>query len=118
MVNGIENSSILKALRAQQNSKSTSNNSISFDFIGDGEDSIDLPEKVSVDSQVNEIKIKEQTKQTVEKEEFTTSLMESKKDLVSDFKQFIGKFKDFNVNNEDIDDALRYGTSILVDKMA
>lgn len=118
MVNGIENSSILKALRAQQNLKSNENNSISFDFIGDGQDNVALPKKLTEDKPNIKTEKSEKTVKNPEEKEFTSVLMESKKELVDDFKQFIGKFSDFNVNNEDIDYALRYGSSILVDKMA
>jgi hypothetical protein len=118
MVSGIENSSILQALKAHQALKGSDNSSVSFDFVSDGKDSVDLSSKSSNDNVSSRQVQPKSIKKESDNAGFTSPLLDFKKDLVNDLKQFISKQNDFNINNEDIDHALRYGTSILVDKRA
>jgi len=109
MVNGVQGGSLLQAVRAKQAFK----NSVKYsedtnDFENNSVDNISL--KKTFEPQ--------KTEQENNNVEFKSSLLDFKKDIVSDFKQFIGKNSNFSVNDEDIDYALRYGKSILVDKRA
>lgn len=47
---------------------------------------------------------------------FTSHILEKNKELVNDVKQFASKFGN-NLDDEDIDYALRYGKSVLVDRV-
>jgi hypothetical protein len=110
MVSEIQGSSLLRTVRASQAFK----NSVKY-----SEDTNDI-ENNSVDSTSSQKALKSQKKEieSSNKTEFTSSLLDYKKDIVDDFKKFVDKIGNFKVDNEDIDYALRYGTSILVDKRA
>ncbi|MDD3014309.1 MAG: hypothetical protein PHC34_11455 [Candidatus Gastranaerophilales bacterium] len=119
MVSGVQSSLILQAMRAEQAFKNTVKYSanVNSDFKNNSIDDTQVNQKISADSLQESIK-----SQSIENEnndvEFNSSLLDYKKDMVNDFKQFIGKIGNFDVNNEDIDYALRYGKSILVDQRA
>jgi len=111
MVSGVQSGSLLQETRAKQAFSGAVKYSeeTSFDTENNGID------KVS-SQKVFESQNTEQEKNN--NVEFKSSLLDYKKDIVNDFKQFIGKIGNFNVNDEDIDYALRYGKSILVDRRA
>lgn len=120
MVSGVQSSSLLQTTRAEKAFKSAINTEKrNIDFVSDGLGDVELPKKESLDKVTAQ---KTTESQAVEQEnvkvDFKSSLLEFKKDVVNDFKQFISNNSNYNVNNRDIDEALRYGKSILVDQKA
>jgi hypothetical protein len=118
MVSGVQGNSLLQTVRAEQAFKNAAKQpaDIKVDFASDGVDGIPIETNES-NSTISQNPVESQGQEQVNTE-FKSSLLDYKKDVVNDFKDFIGKIGKFNVNNEDIDYALRYGKSILVDQKA
>ena len=122
MVRGVQNSSILQALRAEHAFKNAGKYSgdVNFDLNTDSIDNVQVKKDVSSNRASSQKTLETQNidKENSNKAVFKSSLLDYKKDMVNDFKQFIGKRGNLNIDDEDIDYALRYGKSILVDKRA
>ena len=119
MVNGVNRSSLLQTMGADKAFKNTVKYSgdIDFESVINGVDK--TKQNVSDKTFSQDISESQEVEQiNSNKTEFKSSLLEFKKDVVNDFKQFVDKTGKFNVNDEDIDYALRYGASILVDRRA
>jgi|GEM_PF-4061494 len=125
MVSGVQNGNLLQSVRAEQAFKKAARQteSLKYDFASDGLDSVEVlvEDSSDVNTSQNTVEtqnVKKEKAETQDSTEFKSSLLEYKKDFVSDFKNFINKIGNFNVKDEDIDYALRYGKSILVDQQA